>query len=92
MRFVKKPTAKMSAIVQTPYGYKEVEEVPEDYSGLVYAGRVSYPKVQIFGLKAMLGEKIDSLKIDEYELHGVIPLEDNGGIVDCIIDRFVINN
>lgn len=85
--FVNSPVCMIDTIAMGPNGSRilQPDEKPEP-GDILYAGKRRWNNVLIRNLHAPLGEKLKSLTLANWTLHGVIPIHRNDNVTECVID------
>ena len=89
--FVTEPVCTIDTIVLGANGSKILEE-GETIDGIAFAGKRHWNNVLVKNLDKPIGEKFDTLLIDRWKLHGVIPIYKKDDVTECIYDYAEIVN
>ena len=86
MTFVTTPICTVDTIVLGPNGSRILKEGEDIAGGIAFAGKKHWNNVLIKNLDRPIGEKFDTLVVDRWKLHGVIPIYKKDDVTECIYD------
>ncbi len=91
--FVTEPVCNIDTIVLGANGSRILVEGETIAPGeIAFAGKKHWNNVLVKNLDKPIGEKFDTLLIDRWKLHGIIPIYKKDGITECIYDYAEIIN